>query len=358
MRAPSSLASLLQRQWCQGGWFATLLRPLAALTGLGVACKRSAYLKGWRLSYRASVPVIVIGNVYVGGTGKTPVVMAITQALLARGFTPGVISRGYGVRIGAQPRVGQGELAADQYGDEPALIARTLGVPIAVHPRRAWAAQALLQQYPAIDVIVSDDGLQHLALARDIEIVVQDERGIGNGRLLPAGPLREPASRLQEVDAVVTHLSPSTPPPADRGAPPPGPRQIAMWLEPESAWNLHTGERRPLADFACAAPGKRLAAAAGIGYPERFFATLRTSGLHLVTTLSLSDHYHYARSPFTHLAADIIFITTKDAIKCNALQDPRLWVVPMRACFNDVNFFDWLAMRLRSSRPTARAMGT
>ncbi len=348
MRTSSPRPSLLQRQWCQDGWLTKLLQPLAALTGWVVARKRAAYLKGQRQAYRAGVPVVIIGNLYLGGTGKTPVVIAVVAALQARGFTPGVISRGYGVRLGAHPRVGQGELAADRYGDEPALIARTSGVPIAVHPQRAQAAQALLQQYPAIDVIVSDDGLQHLALARDIEIVVQDERGIGNGRLLPAGPLREPASRLYEVDAVVTNVGHRVAPPAAGPAVQQSPRQVTMWLESAPAWNLHTGERRSLSDFAHSAIAPRMAAAAGIGHPERFFATLRAAGLHLVTTLPLPDHYHYARSPFKHLATDIVFITTKDAVKCTHLQDPRLWVVPMCACFSDTGFFDWLAARLRT----------
>lgn len=133
-------------------------------------------------------------------------VIATVEGLRARGYTPGVVSRGYGVKLGPQARVGQGELDAARFGDEPALIARVTGAPISVHPRRALAAQALLQAHPRVDVIVSDDGLQHLALARDVEIVVQDRRGIGNGRLLPAGPLREPASRLREVDAVITNI--------------------------------------------------------------------------------------------------------------------------------------------------------
>ena len=133
------------------------------------------------------MPVVVIGNVYVGGTGKTPMVIATVEGR-ARGFNPGVVSRGYGAKIGPEPRVGQGAaLAASAFGDEPALIARASGAPVSVHPKRALAAQALLRAHPDVDVIVSDDGLQHLALARDVEIVVQDERGIGNGRLLPAG---------------------------------------------------------------------------------------------------------------------------------------------------------------------------
>lgn len=335
-------ASLIARQWQHGGWLSTLLRPLSALTASVVARKRARYRDGRATAYRAPVPVVVIGNIYVGGTGKTPMVIATVDALRARGYTPGVVSRGYGVKLGPQARVGQGELEAAQFGDEPALIARATGAPVAVHPRRALAAQALLRTHPQVDVIVSDDGLQHLALARDLEIVVQDQRGVGNGRLLPAGPLREPASRLREVDAVITNIGV----PGGHAAAPsgPGPRQVAMWLEPDDARQIEGGARRPLAAFA---GQPDVAAAAGIGNPERFFATLRTQGITLAATLPLPDHHDYATSPFKALAARTILVTSKDAIKCAALHDARLWEVPVRAGFSDPRLFDWLAQTLR-----------
>lgn len=344
MSAPSPKAPLLARQWQHGGWLSTLLRPLAALTARVVARKRAAYRDGRKPAYRAPVPVVVIGNIYVGGTGKTPMVIATVEALRARGYTPGVVSRGYGVKLGPQARVGQGTLEAAQFGDEPALIARATGAPVAIHPRRALAAQALLRAHPRVDVIVSDDGLQHLALARDVEIVVQDRRGVGNGRLLPAGPLREPASRLREVDAVVTNIGTAA---GDAAPPQPaGPRQVAMWLEPAEARRIEDGAMRPLASFA-GRPG--VAAAAGIGNPERFFTTLRAQGITLAATLPLPDHHDYARSPFQALAAAAILVTSKDAIKCAALHDARLWEVPVRARFSDPHLFDWLARRLRQA---------
>ncbi|MDF3938528.1 tetraacyldisaccharide 4'-kinase [Achromobacter denitrificans] len=336
-------STLLARQWQRGGWLSTLLRPLSGLTAWAVARKRKAYLDGARPAYRAPVPVVVIGNVYVGGTGKTPMVIATVEGLRARGYTPGVVSRGYGVKVGPRARVGTGALEAARYGDEPALIARATGAPVSVHPKRALAAQALLQAHPDVDVIVSDDGLQHLALARDVEIVVQDERGVGNGRLLPAGPLREPAARLLEVDAVVTNVG------APGGQAQPAcaggrPRQVRMWLEPGQARQIEGGATRPLADFA-AQP--RVAAAAGIGNPERFFTTLRAAGIAPQPALALPDHHDYAESPFKALAADAILVTSKDAIKCAALGDARLWEVPVRARFSDPELFDWLAQALR-----------
>ncbi len=336
-------STLLTRQWQHGGWLSDLLMPLSRLTAWEVARKRQRYLDGTRSAYRPPVPVVVVGNVYVGGTGKTPMVIATVEALRARGYTPGVVSRGYGVKVGAQARVGLGQLEAARYGDEPALIARATGAPVAVHPKRPLAVQALLRAHPAVDVIVSDDGLQHLALARDVEIVVQDERGVGNGRLLPAGPLREPAERLREVDAVVTNIGTPDGQPAT-ASPGAQPRQVRMWLEPGDARQIAGRDVRPLSAFA---GQPRIAAAAGIGNPERFFATLRGAGIRLETALALPDHHDYAVSPFQALAADTILVTSKDAIKCAALNDPRLWEVPVRAAFSDPHLFDWLAQALR-----------
>ncbi|PQZ69808.1 tetraacyldisaccharide 4'-kinase [Achromobacter sp. MYb9] len=346
MTTTRSSASLLARQWQHGGWLSSLLLPLSALTAWAVARKRRQYLDGSRPAYRAPVPVVVIGNVYVGGTGKTPMVIATVDGLRARGYTPGVVSRGYGVKIGPDARVGSGALEAARYGDEPALIARATGAPVSVHPKRALAARALLQAHPDVDVIVSDDGLQHLALARDIEIVVQDERGVGNGRLLPAGPLREPASRLQDVDAVVTNIgTPNGPSPTIGTA---RPRHVQMWLEPGAARQIEGGATRALSAYA---GQPRIAAAAGIGNPERFFSTLRAAGITLASTLPLPDHHDYADSPFQAMTADAILVTSKDAIKCAALHDSRLWEVPVQAAFSDPQLFDWLAQALRQRAP-------
>ncbi len=346
MKPGPALRTVLQRQWQTGGWLSWLLAPLSLLAALAVAAKRLAYRAGWRRTDRMGVPVVVVGNVYVGGTGKTPFIVAAARALRARGHRPGVISRGYGVRVGPAARVGCGRLDPADFGDEPALIAHQADVPVAVHPRRADAARALLAAHPHVDVILSDDGLQHLALARDVEIVVQDERGVGNGRLLPAGPLREPASRLRGVDAIVTNRSGG-----GSGAVPSAPagvRAVDMDLVIDGAWRLADGKRLPLAELGSM---PRIAAVAGIGNPERFFATLRRAGIRLDTTLGLPDHYDYAHPPFAAIEADIILVTDKDAVKCPAVDDPRVWAVTVSAHLSDPAFFDWLETRLHGHTP-------
>lgn len=366
-------AAWLARQWQRKGWFSIALLPLAALAQAIVARKRLAFAQGRRTAFWPGIPVVVIGNIYVGGTGKTPAVIATVDALRARGWCPGVVSRGYGVAIGPSARVAQGTPEAAAVGDEPALIARVTGVPIAVHPKRVLAARALRERYPHIDVIVSDDGLQHLALARDVEIVIQDERGVGNGRMLPAGPLREPPERLQEVDAILSNRSAADDPPAApfSGDTPPAPfsgdvpatplsagppRHLDMRLAPDDAVRLVDGHRRVLADFAVPGIGP-IAAAAGIGKPERFFATLRRAGIPLAQTLSLPDHHDFKTSPFGGLTADTILITEKDAIKCAHLQDARLWSIPVKAELSDPAFFDWLSHTLAARRDARLTSG-
>lgn len=380
MTRAERLRGLVQRQWQRGGWLSGLLLPLSGLTWLAVRGKRLQYARGWKQAWRSPVPVVVVGNILAGGTGKTPVVMAVVRALQARGWRPGVVSRGYGVDVGPEPRVARGAPSPAEIGDEPALIAAGTGVPVAVHPRRPQAAQALLRAWPDTDVIVSDDGLQHLALGRDVEIAVQDARGTGNGRLLPAGPLREPAARLQTVDAIVSNITRATggaggrnggtgadahgpdkkaadtgiradagEPPricaqADRGAP----RRTDMRLSPDACVRLHDGLRLSPDAFRQAMAGKRVAAAAGIGQPERFFATVTAAGIALSDTLALPDHYGYQASPFGALDADAILVTTKDAVKCAALDDARLWAVEVSPVFSDPGFFDWLDGRLRA----------
>ena len=191
-----ALAGWLHRQWLRRGLWAWVMAPFSLVTYLVLAIRHVSLRTIAAHSPRAPIPVIMVGNLYIGGTGKTPVVIALLEQLRAKGWHPGVISRGYGVQAGADALAGCGSIDAARFGDEPALIARESGVPVSVHPNRRLAWQALLKHYPKTDVIVSDDGLQHATLTRDIELVVQDPRGVGNGWLLPAGPLASVAHRV------------------------------------------------------------------------------------------------------------------------------------------------------------------
>ncbi len=343
MPQSTRMSARLHQAWQRRGLVAWLLRPLSWLALAITSYKRLAYRRGWKPAYRSDVPVLVVGNLYVGGTGKTPFLLAALAELRARGWHPGVVSRGYGANVGQAPRTGTGELAAAEFGDEPSLIARQSGVPISVHPRRALAAQALRARHPEVDLILADDGLQHLALARDLEILVEDARGIGNGLVLPAGPLRESASRRQGVDVIVKNVGSQA---LQAGHTPKDarPALVQMRVSPAGATRLSDGRHCTLAELA--QPGQRIAAVAGIGQPERYFDSLRQAGLELSRTLALPDHFDYASSPFAALQAEVILITEKDAVKCAHLHDERLWAVPVSVQFSDPFFFDWLHARL------------
>lgn len=318
----------VQREWQRRGLFAWLLLPCAMLFGFVTMLRRIAYAHGWLKAVRVRAPVVVVGNVTVGGTGKTPTVIAFVEALRAAGFSPGVVSRGYGATHAtrttrAHPTPVMPDTPAAVAGDEPLLIARRTRAPVWVSPDRVAAAQALCNTHPDVDVIVSDDGLQHYRLARDVELVVFDHRLGGNGFLLPAGPLREPLSRQRDATLVNNPFSPALPP---------WPHTFALQLAPGDAWHLQNPAlRRPLAQFAN--QNQRVLAAAGIGAPERFFATLRAAGL-APHTLALPDHYAFAVNPFADVIADAILVTEKDAVKLNALHDARLWVVPVEAALD------------------------
>ena len=353
-------ADWLMRQWLRRGWFARMMKPLSILAAAFVRHQRKAYSSGRRMACHPGIPVIGVGNLFVGGTGKTPVVIALVEGLRARGLTPGILSRGYGVEVGPVPRVGQGNLDATRFGDEPALIARQTGAPMAVHPRRAEAAQALRQVYPEVDVLISDDGLQHLALARDIEIVVQDTRGIGNGLMMPAGPLREPADRLSEVDVVITNLGAHAPVPSPRAddseaetthdacpvsAHKNPPLAVALRLTPEDAVQLTTGQRQSLAAIATRSHHHRVQAAAGIGQPERFFDMLKAAGIELAGTRALPDHHDWRGETFD-ATIDMVLVTAKDAVKCGHLDDLRFWEVPVAPRFVPIDFVDRIADRV------------
>jgi tetraacyldisaccharide 4'-kinase len=320
----NSLESILTRAWLRRGPLACALWPLSQLFRALAALRAGLYRAGILKAGRLPVPVVVVGNIFIGGTGKTPLTIWLAQALRAAGLRPGVISRGHGAE-GEAPRAVTPESSTLEVGDEPVLIARRAGVPVFVGRKRVEAGRALLAAHPEVDVVLTDDGLQHYALARDVEVLLFDGRGAGNGWLLPAGPLREAPSRRRDVTVVnAPEISPAL-------AASVGGKPFRMQLVGESAERLaDPRQSRPLASFA----GQRLLAAAGIGNPGRFFALLRGAGLDFAE-LPLADHYDFRDNPFAGVDADVILITEKDAVKCGQLEnlkdDPRLWVVPVTA---------------------------
>jgi len=321
---------------------ACLLWPLSLIFLLLTTVRRGLYRLGALSSTRIPVPVIVVGNVFVGGTGKTPLTIWLVEALRAAGYTPGVVSRGHGSHGEGTAPVTADSLP-QQVGDEPVLIVQRAHCPLVVGRKRVAAAKTLLAAYPQVDVIVSDDGLQHYALQRDIEIVLSDGRGAGNGWLLPAGPLREPVSRRR--DFTVINLAPGTAAPLD-GA-------ISMQLQGASAERLSDPTQTvALAELAQRKSG--IVAAAGIGHPERFFATLRAAGLQF-DPMPLPDHFAFDAGSFAGIEADLILMTEKDAVKCRHIaalrNDVRLWVVPVAAHI-DAMLAEKIAEKLRG-RTTA-----
>jgi tetraacyldisaccharide 4'-kinase len=312
-------------------WYAPRLTPLtlplvpmSALFAGVVALRRALYRAGLLRAQRLPVPVIVIGNITVGGSGKTPLVAALASALAARNWRPGIVSRGYGRRKGAggeAPLLVARDSDPDLAGDEPVLLARA-GFPVVVASDRVAAASALLAAHPECNVILADDGLQHLRLARDVEIAVIDAaRGFGNGWRLPAGPLREAPARLATVDAVVALGR-------DEGAGPPAwPGAFPMTLAGEVFHRVNAPEVTAGAD---AFRGAGVHALAGIGNPERFFAQLRVLGI-AVAPHPLPDHHRLGATDLALPGASAILMTEKDAVKCGGLADDRCWYLPVRA---------------------------
>lgn len=289
----------MQRIWARRSAASRALWPLSLLYRALVALRQHLYRSGWLHSTRLPVPVIVVGNVVAGGAGKTPVVMALVQHLQSRGMRPGVVSRGYGRSSQGVHHV-QADSAASEVGDEPALIAHRCAVPVVVAERRSEAGTALLARHPDTNVIVCDDGLQHLALAHDLEICVFGAQGVGNGWLMPAGPLREPWPRA--VDFVVY-----------AGSPPPSCGALSFAIERQlgDAAITANGQRVPLSSLA----GEALVAVAGTARPEDFFAMLRARGVPLQQALALPDHFDFdSWKPNTDKRQKLV-CTEKDAAK-------------------------------------------
>lgn len=317
----------LERAWYGEGRAPWWTYPLAWLYGGVTGLRRGLYRRGWLRSISLPVPVVVIGNITVGGTGKTPLTIAVAHALRERGFAPGVVSRGYGGRQ-REPVLLTASPNPLQVGDEPSLI-RAHGIPVAVGRDRPAAARLLIDA--GCDLIIADDGLQHYRLARDVEICVIDAvRGFGNGRLLPAGPLREPLMRLATSDMRVCNGGERT------GAYP-------MQLTGGDASSLVDDSRQALTAFT----GQRVHAVAAIGHPARFFDSLRAYGI-LPIEHAFRDHHVFVPADF-HFGENLpVLMTDKDAIKCRRFAQPGWWRVPVRAQLPE-EFFDVLARRVRAS---------
>lgn len=308
--------------WYDDGRVPLWARVLAPVYGMAIGLRRTAYRRGWLARQTVGVPVVVVGNVTAGGTGKTPLTIALVERLREAGWKPGVASRGYGRSDAKTARWVDATTATEVGGDEPVLIAAKTGVPVRVDRDRAAAARALVET--GCDVIVCDDGLQHYRLARDVEIEVTDvHRRYGNGRLIPAGPLREPASRARECDFHVVNLGQEGQ--ANR-SPAAGFGEWAMRLRIDTALPLLGGRGRPLHGFS----GQRVHAVAGISHPERFFAMLRQAGIGVVPH-AFPDHHAYASGDLAFGSELPVLMTEKDAVKCRGFANDWCFSVPLLA---------------------------
>ena len=308
----------LDYYWYTRSPWLVLLTPLSLVFRLVVGLRQLAYKCGIRRSTRVSVPVIIVGNITVGGTGKTPLVAWLANYLRSKGYKPGIISRGYGGQASSWPQQVRPDSDPAVVGDEAALLATKTGCPMAVAPDRVAAANALIN-HSDCDVILSDDGLQHYALQRDIEIAVIDGvRRFGTGFLLPAGPLREPVGRLQEVDLIVVN---------------------GLGKGEEHPMRMLLGGVRNLLDpcKVCAIEAFRsqtVHAVAGIGNPERFFRSLQDAGLQ-VEPHSFPDHYRYRPGDIRFDDDRPVFMTEKDAVKCRHFAAKNDWFVPVEVRMSD-----------------------
>lgn len=331
---------MLVQAWYRKSRWLRLLAPLSWCFRRLAAKRRTAYKTGAKPSWRAPVPVVVVGNISVGGVGKTPLVLALAERFRQAGFRPGIVSRGYGGKAPQYPFIVTLESSPEQCGDEPLLLAQMSGCPVVVDANRVAAAQALLTQFDC-DLLLSDDGLQHYALARDIEIAVVDgARGLGNGCCLPEGPLREPPQRLDEVDYLVVNG--------------PGPfrhpQAVFMSVQPERLHHLPSGRTEEAASLAGRGP---VHAVAGIGNPQRFFTTLVELGYQLIPH-EFPDHYRFRPDDLCYPDAFPVIMTAKDAVKCRAIAHDRCWYLGIRAQLPD-SFYQSILERLSALRASADA---
>lgn len=324
----------VQRLWYQQSVLAWLLWPLALLFGLISGFRRSLFRAGIKTSSKPDAYIIVVGNITVGGNGKTPVVLSVVEHFKSQGVPVGVLSRGYGGTVTDHPHLVSTDDAASMVGDEPSLIARRTGVPVVIDPVRARGAAKLADELNC-KVIVCDDGLQHYALKRDLELVVMDKRLVGNGHLLPMGPLREKPARLTAVDAIVlngdvdlTTLS------RQQDLPP----QFDFSLSGNGFVNVSDPQiQRPATAFS----GLPVTAMAGIGHPQRFFSQLSDMGVNTVQCEAFADHYQFEPAD---VPAGTVMMTEKDAVKIHAFAHKDCWYLPVDAQFSS-SFYAFLDQR-------------
>lgn len=353
--------------WEKRGVLARLLWPVSKLFELLSALRKALYDLHLLKSTGLEVPLVIVGNLRVGGTGKTPSVLAIAKTLKAHGFHPGIISRGYlATQASAEAIEVTAQSLPSECGDEPCYMAQQLSheaIPIFVHSKRVLAAKTLLDKHPQVDVIICDDGLQHYALRRwparegghDIELVVRDARGEGNEYLLPAGPLREPADRSRDFTLNLGVLTPSAP--YWKDAP-----NFDLTIQTGLIYQLQAPSRQMnlsgLQDLIANAKthsneSSKLLVAAGMGNPQKFFDLLAKTGLSF-ESMPLPDHYDFVMNPFEQSTAEVILITEKDAVKCAQMpqyqQDPRIWVLPVTVTLPE-DFVSQMVDILRRPQP-------
>lgn len=314
----------IEHYWYHQNIVSWLLLPAAGLYCLVIALRIRLYRKGWLKAYKAPVPVIVVGNMTVGGTGKTPLIIWLTRWLKSIGMNPGIISRGYGSNAGYYPYEIRSFSTAEETGDEALLIQNRTGAPVVIGPDRQADIEKLLAEHPC-DIILSDDGLQHYRLKRDIEIAIVDEtRGFGNGYCLPAGPLREPLERLKRVDMIL----------ANGG----GDNQLAFRVVPGNVYSVKDScEQQTLDAFA----GQKVHAVAGIGNPQRFFDLLQQHGIDIIPH-AFRDHYQYHEVDLDFDDDLPVLMTEKDAVKCRRMHLNNLWYLDI-----DIQLTDIASQRLQ-----------
>ena len=304
----------LERYWYQANCFIWVLLPLSWLFCAVSVIRRKLYQHNLKKSYPSQLPVVIIGNIVAGGSGKTPLLIALCELIKEKGYRPGVVSRGYGGNFTGLKQVTDSD-SAELVGDEPLMVQQRTGVPVVVGVDRV-AAVRYLYENNACDIVLSDDGLQHYRMRRDIEIAVVDEkRRFGNGYCLPAGPLREPVSRLQAVDLVVYNAANSA-----------ATEACSYTLNFTLLYHLGTGDTRSLSSFS----DKVVHAVAGIGDPGRFFTQLRENEIDIIEH-AFADHHSYSQDDFSGWHDECIVMTEKDAVKCRALSLPDAWVVRVDA---------------------------